>query len=311
VNWQEFQDAKRRLCPSHRPELLLQTGGFQGDNRTFAESQKGRLCDNTKSALFDGHLNSGSRDFVWTGDNVRVMDDFQTGGHPALAGFDSVYCAGILGEDFFFFHSGHYRPSLKNALYFFCDFVERSCRDLAGAERDDEVRDLCDMSLRVYAGREMERHYVTTFAEEAQDSGGAAYQMSGRSSTGPIAIGGPMPISIARTQPIPIAGSRPIPTAGARREPRPLPTNEEILGATPVAQFLSNSPIPTWIPDSERPACAVCKNNFTTFRRKHHCRKCGDVVCDSCSKRRVELTDPVRQPDKPAEGGPLRICDNC
>jgi hypothetical protein len=118
MDWQEFQKAKSRLCPNELPPMLFQTGGFPGDNRTHAEGQKGTWWTNSQSVLFNGKLNDG-RDFIWDGKQVRVMNSLQTGGHPALAGFDLVYCAGRIEEDFFFFHSGHYRPELDNALYFF------------------------------------------------------------------------------------------------------------------------------------------------------------------------------------------------
>jgi hypothetical protein len=41
-------------------------------------------------------------------------------------------------------------------------------------------------------------------------------------------------------------------------------------------------------------------------KRGHHCRLCGDIVCDACSLHHVEL---------PLEGSglekPVRICDYC
>ncbi len=45
---------------------------------------------------------------------------------------------------------------------------------------------------------------------------------------------------------------------------------------------------------------------FTLSKRRHHCRLCGDVFCDTCSNHRVSL---------PLEGSefekPVRICDLC
>merc|ERR1711964_421675 len=39
-----------------------------------------------------------------------------------------------------------------------------------------------------------------------------------------------------------------------------------------------------WVPDSERSNCSnkSCKKEFTTFWRKHHCRKCKDIFCADC-----------------------------
>ncbi|KAF0686205.1 Aste57867_21991 [Aphanomyces stellatus] len=38
-----------------------------------------------------------------------------------------------------------------------------------------------------------------------------------------------------------------------------------------------------WVCDYERTLCHVCTRNFSTFRRKHHCRMCGEVVCRNCT----------------------------
>ena len=40
-----------------------------------------------------------------------------------------------------------------------------------------------------------------------------------------------------------------------------------------------------WEPDSNNPHCFHCKNKFTTFLRRHHCRKCGKIFCNNCMKR--------------------------
>ncbi|KAG6953910.1 hypothetical protein JG688_00012585 [Phytophthora aleatoria] len=59
-----------------------------------------------------------------------------------------------------------------------------------------------------------------------------------------------------------------------------------------------------WVLDTERYRCHVCTRNFTRFRRKHHCRKCGEVVCGNCTlKKEAEL---------PVIGRSLvRVCMSC
>merc|ERR1712166_1623623 len=42
-----------------------------------------------------------------------------------------------------------------------------------------------------------------------------------------------------------------------------------------------------WQPDSSATACSVCENDFTWRYRRHHCRFCGDVVCNDCSDRKA------------------------
>lgn len=38
-----------------------------------------------------------------------------------------------------------------------------------------------------------------------------------------------------------------------------------------------------WMPDSVSKECYECGEKFTTFRRKHHCRVCGQVKQFICS----------------------------
>ncbi|RCI09938.1 hypothetical protein L249_8378 [Ophiocordyceps polyrhachis-furcata BCC 54312] len=45
--------------------------------------------------------------------------------------------------------------------------------------------------------------------------------------------------------------------------------------------------LPRWQPDAEVTYCPICNTQFSIFVRKHHCRKCGRVVCNSCSPHRI------------------------
>ncbi|KAK6338921.1 hypothetical protein TWF696_009722 [Orbilia brochopaga] len=47
--------------------------------------------------------------------------------------------------------------------------------------------------------------------------------------------------------------------------------------------------VPPWQPDSEVNNCPICRAGFTFFYRKHHCRKCGRVVCAPCSPHRIVI----------------------
>ncbi|CAG9795641.1 unnamed protein product [Diatraea saccharalis] len=59
-----------------------------------------------------------------------------------------------------------------------------------------------------------------------------------------------------------------------------------------------------WVPDNEASVCMHCKKTqFTVLNRRHHCRKCGSVVCGPCSSKRFVLRG---QSDKP-----LRVCLQC
>uniref|UniRef100_A0A8C0ZA44 RUN and FYVE domain-containing protein 1 n=1 Tax=Cyanistes caeruleus TaxID=156563 RepID=A0A8C0ZA44_CYACU len=58
----------------------------------------------------------------------------------------------------------------------------------------------------------------------------------------------------------------------------------------------------TWLKDDEATHCKQCKKEFSISRRKHHCRNCGDIFCNSCSSNELAL---------PSYPKPVRVCDNC
>lgn len=45
----------------------------------------------------------------------------------------------------------------------------------------------------------------------------------------------------------------------------------------------------SWMPDNASNICLVCESKFTTIHRRHHCRKCGILVCHKCSKKKTML----------------------
>lgn len=47
--------------------------------------------------------------------------------------------------------------------------------------------------------------------------------------------------------------------------------------------------LPRWEPDIEVPKCPICNTAFGFWYRKHHCRKCGRVVCANCSPHRITI----------------------
>lgn len=58
-----------------------------------------------------------------------------------------------------------------------------------------------------------------------------------------------------------------------------------------------------WVPDTDAPKCMGCSNKFTVINRRHHCRKCGAVVCGACSSKKYLMPAQSKKP--------LRVCDNC
>ncbi|XP_076589238.1 FYVE, RhoGEF and PH domain-containing protein 6-like isoform X2 [Chaetodon auriga] len=63
------------------------------------------------------------------------------------------------------------------------------------------------------------------------------------------------------------------------------------------------SKAPIWIPDTRTTMCMICTCDFTLTWRRHHCRACGKVVCQSCSSNKHCLQ---YRKNKLA-----RVCDQC
>ncbi|XP_064484118.1 zinc finger FYVE domain-containing protein 26-like isoform X2 [Ornithodoros turicata] len=65
-------------------------------------------------------------------------------------------------------------------------------------------------------------------------------------------------------------------------------------------------PPPTneWIPDENVARCMVCQEeHFGVFSRRHHCRRCGRVVCSSCSQQTMCVEGYGKRN--------VRVCDDC
>ncbi|KAE8680097.1 RING/FYVE/PHD-type zinc finger family protein isoform 3 [Hibiscus syriacus] len=64
--------------------------------------------------------------------------------------------------------------------------------------------------------------------------------------------------------------------------------------------------LPKWLADSAASACMLCNVRFhPIMRSRHHCRFCGGIFCNECSKGRSLL------PMKFCMGNPQRVCDVC
>ncbi|KAK4290957.1 hypothetical protein Pmani_036175 [Petrolisthes manimaculis] len=98
--------------------------------------------------------------------------------------------------------------------------------------------------------------------------------------------------------------------AGDERTVRARQVSEVISGTLATVakypiEFLKDSARPSyWVPDEECEKCSVCGRDFGPRLTLHHCRMCGQGVCNTCS--------PHMQPVK--ERGwdhPVRVCNNC
>ena len=68
-----------------------------------------------------------------------------------------------------------------------------------------------------------------------------------------------------------------------------------------IRKLFSLSPT-SWVPDHSSSECRLCTDQFTFFKRRHHCRGCGDLYCGSCT----QYTKLPRQPFMAQ-----RVCVDC
>ena len=91
------------------------------------------------------------------------------------------------------------------------------------------------------------------------------------------------------------SGSQP----GQRITDRPLPRRPSF--EMPGNRRSQDFTLPRWQPDNEVSSCPICGAQFSLLWRRHHCRKCGRVVCASCSPHRITIPRQfiVRSPQEP------------
>ena len=71
-------------------------------------------------------------------------------------------------------------------------------------------------------------------------------------------------------------------TRPRERRPQRMPSRGSSHSSMPYT-------VPRWQPDTEVSECPICGRAFGFLFRRHHCRKCGRVVCNDCSPHRITL----------------------
>jgi FYVE zinc finger len=73
--------------------------------------------------------------------------------------------------------------------------------------------------------------------------------------------------------------------------PPPAPPQRENQHATSRTSSSSSRryTVPRWQNDAEVQECPICGRSFSFLFRRHHCRKCGRVVCNDCSPHRIAI----------------------
>ncbi|CAH1765343.1 14942_t:CDS:10 [Entrophospora sp. SA101] len=93
------------------------------------------------------------------------------------------------------------------------------------------------------------------------------------------------------------------------------------LNITSVPTTNSITSFGVWENDDDVHECRQCRRRFNLWIRRHHCRRCGQVVCDRCSLSRLILPpsqvifDPSAPNDSSSSSSSAsqyhRVCDSC
>lgn len=76
------------------------------------------------------------------------------------------------------------------------------------------------------------------------------------------------------------------------------------MASTTVPNVASATSV-VWQPDDSVSACPLCQTVFTWYFRKHHCRRCGRVVCNKCCSNFYPI--PANRIVRPTEPHPLHL----
>ncbi|XP_064554719.1 zinc finger FYVE domain-containing protein 26 homolog isoform X1 [Drosophila montana] len=95
---------------------------------------------------------------------------------------------------------------------------------------------------------------------------------------------------------------------GVAQEPGSLGTDVQNSLDSLCGAFQVPKQAPTreqWMPDEEASHCMCCRRSaFTMLMRRHHCRRCGRVVCSACSTQRMVIPEIYGDVE-------VRVCNDC
>ena len=78
----------------------------------------------------------------------------------------------------------------------------------------------------------------------------------------------------------------------------------EIQTESASAEMLGVGTCPRWVPDTACDACMYCGRRFAVLFRRHHCRKCGALLCGVCTGYKLDLPELLFTK-------PVRVCVQC
>jgi DNA repair exonuclease SbcCD ATPase subunit len=78
--------------------------------------------------------------------------------------------------------------------------------------------------------------------------------------------------------------------------------SEDKLRITELEEVKRAEAKQTWATDNQVKNCRSCHRGFSLSRRRHHCRRCGQIFCNDCSSKKATLASSATS---------ARVCNKC
>jgi len=103
----------------------------------------------------------------------------------------------------------------------------------------------------------------------------------------------------SQSQPTVMTAQSTLVSTASQLPPPPSSNDSEEEEERPVVKRMDSTDA-NWESDDSSEACRICKEEFSFFLRRHHCRVCGRLVCGDCSPEEIMIA-----------GLPERCCKDC
>ena len=169
---------------------------------------------------------------------------------------------------------------------------------LRHSDTSRETRERAEIAIRRAAmmSADRRRRFMDQHADNTRRRS-SSNVLFGQLANGRRRPGMPYPVSEHTVTPLPISGTMDT-SSGQRILDRPLPRRPSC--GIQHSRRSEDVSLPRWQPDGEVTKCPICGTPFSFWYRKHHCRKCGRVVCANCSPHRITIPRQyiVHPPDR-------------
>lgn len=164
------------------PNILIQSSsGYDARFRDLDVQNKKEIKNSYQSTFLNNSTSFHANqhyigDFTWNSPNINTIAIYNgissKNGHSGLTSQGATYCAGVIEENGFFFHSGHFKPKAKQVLRFMTNFIQASLEEFeinpieAFENKKALLTELCEnFPITVYFDNSNKNYHQTTFLE--------------------------------------------------------------------------------------------------------------------------------------------------